>query len=258
MKVVSVTAYGSPGSRQTGRRRRSPSFALAIAFFIAILLVYFRVSFALQNKGASSSPVSTASEPAGVVVWDFERDTPGQIPKGWKSVAGNWAVIADPEAPTLPNTFGLSPGRFFASLLRLNYYYPLAVVDNSPSYRNFSLEAWFRTLGGRLDCSGGLVFGYQNPNDYFVMEAGCPTDRIALLRMEKGRLSMFADTVVAITPGTWYRLRLDAVRQRLTCFVDDRVVLRASQPDLRPGKIGLWAHADAEVRFDDIKLAPIR
>jgi hypothetical protein len=205
---------------------------------------------------APTAPVSPSSPSA--LTWDFDRDHPGRAPTGWSSVVGNWVVIPDPTAPTLPNTFGLSPGRFFSSLVRLSNYYPLAVAVNSPRYRNFVLEAWFKTVGGRLDCSGGLVFGYQNPRNYYVMEAGCPSDYFAVARAGKERYEVLGQTVVPIALERWYKLKLDAVNSHVTCYVDGRVVLRVNVDRLRPGDVGLWARADAQARFDDITLAPLR
>jgi hypothetical protein len=203
-------------------------------------------------------PAPKQTLPTGTNAWDFDRDHPGRRAEGWSDVVGHWTIIPDPTAPTLPNTFGLSPGRFFSSLVRLTNYYPLAVAASSPKYRNFVLEAWFKTVGGRLNCSGGLVFGYQNPKDYDVMEAGCPTDYLSVIRARREGHTVLGQTVVAIATGRWYKLRVDAVGPRVTCYVDGHVVLRVNDKGLRPGRIGLWARADAQARFDDVTLAPLK
>lgn len=212
---------------------------------------------------AAGAPAAarTATAPASAFetrTWDFDQDRPGRTPRGWSSVTGHWGVIPDPTAPTLPNTFGLSPGRFFTSLVRLSNYYPLAVAVDPPQYRDFVLEAWFKTVGGRLNCSGGLVFGYQNPKDYYVMEAGCPSDYFSVARAGRERYEVLGQTVVAIALERWYKLRLDAVGPRVTCYVDGRVVLRVNAGRLRPGRVGLWARADAQARFDNVTVGPLK
>jgi hypothetical protein len=235
------------------------AFGSASADFIPSTITAIAPSDAVLAEAATpTAPVSgAAASTLGTRRWDFDQDRPGRTAAGWTSVVGSWTVIPDPTAPTPPHTFGLSSGRFFSSLVRLSSFYPMAIAMDSPQYRNFTLEAWFKAVGGRLNCSGGLIFAYQNPKNYYVMEAGCPSDYFSVSRVSRERFTLLAQSVVPIVLDHWYKLRIDAAGPRMTCYVDGRVIFRVNDAQLRPGKVGLWARADAQVRFDNVILEPL-
>src|ERR1035437_3116008 len=70
-------------------------------------------------------------------VWNFDQDKAGEVPAGWKALEGDWQVIADPSAPSKPNTFGLPAGRLLQSLNSALQYYPMAIQSDPTEYSDF-------------------------------------------------------------------------------------------------------------------------
>jgi len=102
----------------------------------------------------------------------------------------------DPSAPSKPNTFGLPAGRLLKSLTSALEYYPMAIETDPTEYSDFTLEAQFKSAGGRFDCSGGLIFRYVDDKNFYLLSAGCPSDYFALSRMTNGALVGLKQSVV--------------------------------------------------------------
>src|ERR1700691_6268469 len=133
-----------------------------------LLMTVLVISPAAYSKGKKKKLVETPTETQTptptptpeVHSWNFDQDKPGEMAAGWKAIEGDWQVIADPSAPSKPNVFGLPPGRLLKSLTGLLAYYPIAIETDPTEYSDFTLEAQFLSAGGRLHCSGGLIFRY--------------------------------------------------------------------------------------------------
>lgn len=202
----------------------------------------------------TETPTPTATPTPEVKSWDFDQDKAGQLAKGWTAVEGDWTVIGDPGAPTPPNTFGLGPGRFLKSLVKMLEYYPIAVLDDPAEYDDFTLEASFKAVGGRLDCSGGLIVRYVDAKNYYVVSAGCPSDYFAFQRVGNGVPEILKQAVVPIDKNIWYQLRVVASGDHFTCYAGKKMVFDVVDRKIAKGRVGLWARADAQVRFDNVQL----
>jgi len=198
-------------------------------------------------------PVPTSTPTPEVKSWNFDQDKPDQVPQGWTAVEGDWTVLPDPTAPSPGNTFGLGPGRLFISLVKLGEYYPLAVLSDSAEYDDFTLEASFKITGGRLDTSGGLVLRYADPKNYYVMSAG-NLDYVVFQRVSNGEHQSLKTAVAPMDQNVWYRLRVVAGEDRFSCYVGKKMVLDVVDKKFAKGRVGLWARADAQVRFDNVTL----
>ena len=228
---------------------------VATAVALAALVIG---SPAQSRKRPHAAPTATLTPTATptpeLKSWDFDQDKAGQMAKGWTAVEGDWTVIGDPGAPTPPNTFGLGPGRFVKSLVKMLEYYPIAVLDDPTEYDDFTLEASFKAVGGRLDCSAGLLVRYVDPKNYYVVSAGCPSDYFAFQRVSNGVAEVLKQAVVPIDKKIWYQLKVVASGDHFACYAGKKLVFDVVDQKIARGRIGLWARADAEVRFDNVTL----
>lgn len=187
-------------------------------------------------------------------VWNFDQDKAGGAANGWKPIEGEWQVIADPTAPSQPNAYGLPPGRLVATLTHALEYYPMAIQDSSTAYGDFTLEASFKSAGGRFDCSGGLLFRYVDSSNYYLLAAGCPSDYFTLSRMSGGKAEVLKQQVVPTDRDTWYKLKVITQGSHITCYDNDKMIFDADDSKIAKGKIGVWARDDSEARFDNVTL----
>jgi hypothetical protein len=198
-------------------------------------------------------PVPISTPTPEVKSWNFDQDKPDQVAQGWTAVEGDWTVLPDPTAPSPGNAFGLGAGRLFYSLIKLGEYYPIAVLSDSTEYDDFTLEASFKVTGGRLDTSGGLVLRYADPKNYYVMSAG-NLDYVVFQRVSNGEHQSLKTAVAPMDQNVWYRLRVVAGEDRFSCYVGKKMVLDVIDKKFAKGRVGLWARADAQVRFDNVTL----
>ena len=211
-----------------------------------------------QHPAKAAAPTETETPtPAPtpeVKSWNFDQDEAGKIAKGWTAVEGDWTVIGDPGAPSAPNTFGLGPGRLLTALTKMLEYYPIAVLNDPTEYDDFTLEASFKAVGGRLDCSAGLILHYVDPKTYYVLAAGCPSDYFALMRVSNGVPEIIKQAVVPIDKNMWYQLKVVVSGDHFACYAGKKMVFDVADNKIAKGRIGLWARADAQVRFDNVTL----
>lgn len=242
-----------------GNRR---GLSLAVLTTAVVALTVLAIGSPAQSRRRQHVPAPAATETETptpeptpeVKTWDFDQDQTGQVAKGWTAVEGDWTVISDPGAPSAPNTFGLGSGRFLTALTKMLEYYPLAVLDDPAQYDDLTLEASFKAVGGRLDCSGGLIVRYADPKNYYVVVAGCPSDYFALVRVTNGVSEILKQAVVPIDKNVWYQLRVVVSGDHFACYAGKKLVFDVADNKIAKGKVGLWARADAQVRFDNVTL----
>jgi hypothetical protein len=226
--------------------------AAVVAVMTTALLISSTQAF---SKRPTPTPVRTATPTATPTpetkVWNFDQDKPHQGAKGWKRIEGYWEILPDGTAPSPPNTYGLASGRFLRSLVNLLNYFPLTVVDDPTEYDDFTLEVDFKTKGGRLDCSGGLVFRYVDPKTYYVLKAGCPDD---FFELRFGDSESLKRQVVPIDRNVWYHLKVVTKEDHFSVYFADKFLFDVTDKRIRKGRIGLWAQDDSQPRFDNLKL----
>lgn len=203
----------------------------------------------------TETPTPTPTATPEVKVWNFDQDKAHAVPSGWTAVEGDWEVIPDPSAPSQPNTYGLPAGRTISSLMHGLAYNLETVITDPTEYSDFTMEASFKAAPGyRFDCSGGLIFRYVNPQNFYVLSAGCPSDYFALSRMTNGKLENLKQQVVPTDKDTWYKLKVWAQGTHFTCYDDNKMIFDVDDGKIAKGRIGLWASDDSQARFDDVTL----
>ncbi len=233
--------------------------AMVIASLAAAAILHAPPAYARKKKAAptpTATPVPTPMPtPAPEVKqWNFDQDKADAIAQGWTAVEGDWVVLSDPTAPSPPNGFGLAAGREVKSLMNGLNYSVLAVISDPTEYSDFTLETAFKAKKGWFDCSGGLVFRYADPKNYYVLSAGCPSDYFALTRVSNGNPETLKQTVVPLDQGVWYQLKVVADGEHLSCYSNDKMAFDVSDSKIKRGRIGLWALNDSQPLFDNVKL----
>src|ERR1035437_8469094 len=101
---------------------------------------------------------------------DFDNAAPGAVPSGWtvamthKGGAPKWEILKDDSAPSKPNVLAqvskdATGGRF-----------PLAVYEKA-SVKDGTLSVKFKAISGGVDQAAGLVWCYQDPDNYYIVRA---------------------------------------------------------------------------------------
>ena len=97
-------------------------------------------------------------------------------------VAVDWQLLDVADAP--------SGGRVVAQLSAdtTNRRYPLLVFEGFEA-RDVDLAVTFKTISGKVDASGGLVFRYRDDGNYYVVRANALEGNVVAYKTEDGKRS---------------------------------------------------------------------
>ncbi len=179
----------------------------------------------------------------GEIAPEFRADLTGDGPES------RWIVTADPTAPSKPNVLAQTTAE------KINYRYPLAVVDDS-SFRNGELSVKFKVVSGELDRTAGIAFRLIDAKNYYLCRANGVEGNYRIYRVVNGKREKLAEQKLAVTAGEWHELRLQAVDNKLTCYFGGGKLEVVDDTFKDAGKIGLWTKQDSVVHFDDLKVTP--
>ena len=201
------------------------------------------------------STVFLAPEATLAREWNFEMASPGRLPPHWtaaktgQGAGSEWQVIPDPTAPTpghvLAQTSSAGPMALFN----------LAVADDTLQ-QDLDLSVKFKAVQGTNDQGGGLVWRYQDADNYYVARVNPLEDNFRVYKVEKGKRTQLQTADVKVPAGEWHALRVMHRGNDIQCFLDGKRYLAASDDTFHTsGKIGLWTKSDAVTWFDDLSLA---
>jgi hypothetical protein len=138
--------------------------------------------------------------------------------------------------------------------------FPLAVWDGA-SVRNGEVSVAFKTISGSVDQAAGIVWRYQDPNNYYIVRANALESNIVLYKVENGvRLSIAPKGMPSrsygvkhdVFKGQWSTLRIVFKDAQFSVFFNgERVFETEDRTFTKAGKTGLWTKADSVTYFDD-------
>ncbi len=190
---------------------------------------------------------------SGAKTINFESDAVGSAPSGFEFVRtgggadGKWLVRDDKE----------KPGNHVLvqeSADKTDYRFPLAVVKDG-TYKDVTLSVRAKPLSGELDQGFGLVWRYQDANNYYVTRCNADEDNCTIYHVVKGGRRAFQNKGTKVATNAWHTLKLEAKGDHFTVWLDGARVLDAKDDTFKdPGKVGLWTKADSVIVFDDLTI----
>ncbi len=186
--------------------------------------------------------------------WNFESDAPGKLPAGWtagktrEGAGSEWRIVEDAtvangkRALAQVSSAGDSP------------QFNLCVLDD-PKVADLDLSVKLKPRTGKLDQGGGLVWRYQDTQNYYIARWNPLEDNLRVYKVVKGKRSQMDTAKVKADPQGWHFLRVVHVGRSIRCYLDGKLLLEAADDEFpNPGQIGLWTKADAVTHFDELML----
>jgi hypothetical protein len=188
--------------------------------------------------------------------FDFDGDVPGETPRGFEvgktggGAPGKWVVKAEKDAPSKGNVLAQLDGD------DTDYRFPLAVTG--PAMKDLRLSVKCKAVSGKVDQGCGLVFRYQDADDYYVARANALEDNVRLYHVVKGKRIQFAGWNGKVAGGVWHDLAIEAKGDHLTVQFDGKPIIDAKDKTFgEAGKFGVWTKADSVIYFDDLTATPL-
>lgn len=191
---------------------------------------------------------AAADEPKPVA---FTRADLGKVPVGWKAAqtgkgASVWRVVEDRTAPS-KSGFALAQTTGDRDAL-----FNLCVAGG-PSLKDVEVSVAFKATAGDKDQGGGVVWRYQDVDNYYVARVNPLEDNFRVYKVVAGKRSPeFQTAEVKVPAGEWHTLSVKMVGDRIECFLDGKKYLDAKDGTFAgAGGVGLWTKADARTSFDN-------
>ncbi|GAA1416457.1 family 16 glycoside hydrolase [Catellatospora coxensis] len=153
---------------------------------------------------------------------------------GWSKSGGSWSVVSDGSQVYRQTSTGAD-----------------AKAQAGSTWTGQSVSARVKPIAfGSSTRSVGVAARLQSLSNYYsLVLTGSGTAQ--LRRVSGGGVTTLATATVAVSPGTWYTLRLDAFGSGLTGYVNGTQVATATDGTFTSGKVGLMA-SYASASFDDV------
>jgi hypothetical protein len=168
--------------------------------------------------------------------------------------APEWKIVRDATSPSPPFVLAQTSqdstaGRF-----------PLAIWAGD-SFQDGEVSVAFKTISGRVDQAAGVVWRYQDQDNYYIARANALENNVVFYKVEKGvRLSIAPKGMPSrsygvkheIPKGKWNTLRVVFQNSLFRIFLNGEQLFEAEDRTFTgAGKTGLWTKADSVTYFDD-------
>ena len=195
---------------------------------------------------------------------NFDKLRPGTVPPNWtlsstgSTESARWEILFDKTAPSRGNVFSEMSG------VSRDAESPLAVYDKVVC-RDGDLSVKFKIVPNtRRGKAVGVVWRYQDPQNYYLLELSVDQRNIALYRIENGQRrpvpvlhGRAGDVGVShdLRTGKWYETKVMFRGDRFKVLFDNRELFNAVDDSLQvPGKTGLWTRGGTVASFDDYRI----
>ncbi|MGI9071781.1 MAG: family 16 glycoside hydrolase [Bryobacteraceae bacterium] len=123
----------------------------------------------------------------------------------------------------------------------------------------------FKAVDGSIDQAAGIVWRYQDSNNYYIVRANALENNVVLYKVENGTRTSIAPKGLPsrsygvkyqIPKGRWNNLQVTFKGATFTIlFNHERLFEAEDRTFQKPGKIGLWTKADSVTYFDEFTIS---
>ena len=177
---------------------------------------------------------------------NFDNLPVGTSPAGWTATRtgtgeAKWTVEKDDTAPSKPNVLKQSG----------KATYPVCIKDDT-SVKDGFVEVKFKSISGREDQAGGVVWRAKDPNNYYVARANALEDNVTIYHTINGRRTEKKRANMKVASNQWHTFRVDFQGSHFTVTYDGKKALEWDDDTFKDaGKVGVWTKADSVTLFDD-------
>jgi hypothetical protein len=177
---------------------------------------------------------------------DFKNDQAGKSPAGWTATQTGsgravWTVEKDATAPSTTNVLKQSG----------TATYPVCLKTDT-RLKDGAVEVKFKSMSGKEDQAGGVVWRAKDSNNYYVARANALEDNVTIYHTINGRRTEKKRADMKVAGNAWHTLRVDFQGSHFTVTFDGKKALDWDDVTFKDaGMVGVWTKADSVTEFDD-------
>ena len=220
------------------------------------------MKFTICSFGLLCVLLATAVVSAQTTAIDFNNEKVGEAPSGFsttltgKGKTGKWVVMKDDASPNQGNVLAQLDAD------RTDYRFPVCVYDGLTA-KDVDVSEKFKPVSGRGDQGAGIVWRYQDKDNYYIVRANALEGNVVLYKVQngrrtdlplvgKGRTYGMKDRVPS---GEWGTLRVVAKGNHFEVYHDGKKLYDVEDETFKQaGNVGLWTKADSVIYFDDLQV----
>jgi len=184
----------------------------------------------------------------------FDTIAIGSLPAGWiSSITGNntpghWEVVSEKDGKVIGQTSSNSSGYLFNML-----------ILNGPELKDLVLSVKVKAVGGKEDQGGGLVWRYQDSDNYYIARANPLESNFRLYKVINGNRKQIKSYSLPVTANIWHTISVIQNENYIKCYFDGQLFITAEDSTIvKEGKVGFWTKADAITLFNDFEFSSLK
>ena len=120
------------------------------------------------------------------------------------------------------------------------------------------VEVRFKSLAGKEDQAGGLVWRWQDGDNYYVARANALENNVSLYYTKDGSRRTLQYVDAPVVGKVWHRLRVEFKGANIKVLLDGKKYIELDDNRIAsPGSVGVWTKADSVTLFDDFQSGSI-
>lgn len=155
-----------------------------------------------------------------------------------------WAISADPSAPSRPNV-----------LVKSGKANQAWAIKKFAPFKDGSIETKFHIREGSKEASVGVVFRMQDSENYYYAVAIPLTNSVGLFRMKNGKLAPILVEPITSPFKAWHKIKAEANEEDIRIYLDGKLEIELQDSSFtQSGPSGLFVTGEADCAFDDLIL----
>ncbi len=172
---------------------------------------------------------------AGTWTDDFSGET---LNSHWRGNKENFSIVD-----------GKLSGRNASPILIL----PLKWIETGENWGNYKIECQINVVTPNLlECTKGALILRHKGNEGYVFALHVATKTVEVFRLSNGEMLLSKEEHLELE--TWYNVRAELQDDKMSFFLDDRLIGKLSDKRVLSGSVGLAVQDTLCVLFDNLKV----
>jgi len=126
------------------------------------------------------------------------------------------------------------------------------IVRSGTAIADGFVEVKFKSLAGKEDQAGGVVWHWKDGDNYYVARANALEDNVSLYYTQGGRRITLKYVDAPVPPQVWHTLRVEFSGKSIRVVYDGKSTIEMDDAHIPgAGAVGVWTKSDSVTLFDD-------